>query len=457
MDQVSDGVASNGGGNPSPGQDGQRSIYDGFETFRQWGEADYETVMRYGIVVPDTNVLLDLYRYTEQARGTLLALFGKLEDRLWVPNRVLDEFWHQKRNALQAPGRTTEQAKVALGKQHEAAAKIVLEWAEGFALPDEDLDEITGKLTDGFAGAIEGLGQLLSKHTSAEQSNDDGAPVIDELANLLAGRIGVPFELSERKELAERGAERIKAKVPPGYMDEKKGQAAVGDFYVWEQVLREAERRKCDVLLVTGDKKEDWWRKENNQPCAPRQELIEELRQRAGTRLFMLTPRDFTTRGAKILRVELPMGSIAEIERVDRLRSVEEETEDAVAAPTAADTSLGDWNAEALREMLLRLEIEGFNERAAVIRWAADHDGSVDRNTVMEICGYDQDGKLNAFTRPLGRLTRELRDEGLVADDVAPLLRAAYDSAVSYVRASGFQLHPSAVPLVQRLAEESGD
>ncbi|MBK8078521.1 MAG: hypothetical protein IPK24_23980 [Kineosporiaceae bacterium] len=26
-------------------------------------------------------------------------------------------------------------------------------------------------------------------------------------------------------------------------------------------MIREAKRRQCDVLLVTGDVKEDWWRR----------------------------------------------------------------------------------------------------------------------------------------------------------------------------------------------------
>src|SRR5690242_11422468 len=36
---------------------------------------------------------------------------------------------------------------------------------------------------------------------------------------------------------------------------------AAGDYLVWTQVLREARQRQCDVLLVTGDVKEDWWRR----------------------------------------------------------------------------------------------------------------------------------------------------------------------------------------------------
>ncbi|MER5790229.1 PIN-like domain-containing protein [Streptomyces sp. NPDC001980] len=38
-----------------------------------------------GLVAPDANVLLNLYRYTEQARGDLLRALGGLENRLWAP------------------------------------------------------------------------------------------------------------------------------------------------------------------------------------------------------------------------------------------------------------------------------------------------------------------------------------------------------------------------------------
>jgi hypothetical protein len=39
---------------------------------------------------------------------------------------------------------------------------------------------------------------------------------------------------------------------------------------VWAQIVREAARRRRDVLFVTGDVKEDWWRRHRGQFRGPR-------------------------------------------------------------------------------------------------------------------------------------------------------------------------------------------
>jgi hypothetical protein len=54
------------------------------------------SAMRTGLVVPDTNVLLGLYKVQRTARRELGAALGKLGDRLWIPHQVGLEF-HRNR------------------------------------------------------------------------------------------------------------------------------------------------------------------------------------------------------------------------------------------------------------------------------------------------------------------------------------------------------------------------
>jgi hypothetical protein len=87
------------------------------------------------------------------------------------------------------------------------------------------------------------------------------------------------------------GLRRVAAREPPGYMDKKKDdEGPAGDYLVWEQTVCEAESRRCDVLIVTGDVKEDWWRIEEGERRGPRIELVEEMRRRSGARLFIFHP-----------------------------------------------------------------------------------------------------------------------------------------------------------------------
>ncbi|MGA4989231.1 PIN-like domain-containing protein [Nonomuraea bangladeshensis] len=112
-----------------------------------------------------------------------------------------------------------------------------------------------------------------------------------------------------------------KSKFPPGYKDKGKSNSggddrATGDFILWEQVLREADRRETDVLFVTGDVKEDWWRKEHGEACGPRLELVQEMKDRTGQSLLMLRPESLLVHAKKLLAVDVSDASVEDVNRV---------------------------------------------------------------------------------------------------------------------------------------------
>jgi hypothetical protein len=66
-------------------------LYDGFEAYRTAAETDYRHLLTNGIVVPDTNVLLNLYRYNEETRKDFFNVLSRLGNHLWVPHQVIAE------------------------------------------------------------------------------------------------------------------------------------------------------------------------------------------------------------------------------------------------------------------------------------------------------------------------------------------------------------------------------
>jgi hypothetical protein len=85
------------------GRQGGGGLFDGFEAYQTPTEADYRRLLTDGIVVPDANVLLNLYRYNEQTRNDLFLVLRALGDRLWVPHQVVVEFWRNREAVLQDP------------------------------------------------------------------------------------------------------------------------------------------------------------------------------------------------------------------------------------------------------------------------------------------------------------------------------------------------------------------
>ena len=68
-----------------------------------------------------------------------------------------------------------------------------------------------------------------------------------------------PEETLKAKE--DEAKKRYERKTPPGFMDcdSKDDIRRYGDAILWFQVLDKAKSAKRDVILVTDDRKTDWW------------------------------------------------------------------------------------------------------------------------------------------------------------------------------------------------------
>ena len=102
------------------------------------------------------------------------------------------------------------------------------------------------------------------------------------------------------------------------------------------------------------------------------------------------------------------------------------------------------WSPRALRELLRRLDAEG-REQADVIREAAAEGGYVSRERIYDICGYSEDRMLRGFTRPAARISRDLRNEGLLDVGVGAILTAVYGGGVTAV---GFEVPNEVVDII---------
>jgi predicted nucleic acid-binding protein len=274
------------------------------------------------LVVLDTNVLLNLYRSNERTRSDTLSVLEKLRDRLWVPHQVLAEFWRNRDLPSVRGHHLTKAREVssALDKVSRSVNDALDRWLKEVHLNSDD------GVTQRISVARDSLTETLSslKGFIKEQAEKDALegttathtdPVLRSLEGLLDGRFGEPFSEDDLSNMVKKAQERAEKRIPPGYMDHSKPpEQAAGDYLLWEQILGEAERRRCDVLLVTGDVKEDWWISGDGQmPARPRNELVIELRKRGGGALFMLTPSQLLSRAEEIFDLRVDERSVSDL------------------------------------------------------------------------------------------------------------------------------------------------
>ncbi len=428
---------------PAPAAN-NHSLYAGFEGYLSASDDDYRHVLTEGLVVADTNVLLNLYRYNLQTRTDLLSALGRLGDRLWMPNQVLREFWRNREGAVRDPEDAAEKAMEALQNLSDAAVQALRTWTNRVALDPTRRDVLQVAIRTGFNGALDAIRNSVEPKATSEALDTNTDSVLRMLDEAFKGRVAAPWTADERAAAVLVGLQRAEASIPPGYLDAKAKaddpERAVGDYLVWEEVVREAGRRKCDVLIVTGDVKEDWWRQnKQGETRGPRVELVAEMRERAGVRLFMLRPESFLVLARRILNVEIQEESLKDVERVDRI---------------VAGVDTGGWTRAALDELLDRLDVEG-PVQAAAIRRAAQHGGMVDRDEVYDLGDYEDTRTLRGFTRPAKRIAQEMRDRGVIPPDAVDILDAVYDPGSNWTVAVGFRTPAQVAALLRADAEGS--
>jgi hypothetical protein len=404
--------------------------FEGFEGYQIPSPTEIDEALRTGLVMLDTNALLNLYRYTERTRDDLFRVLESLGDRLWVPHQVMLKFWRNRLSALGNPATAAAQAKDTPNKSQQSAVDAIDRWAKQVALGDDQRATIQGLVS----GTFEKLQQIINEGAPGQVDilrSTDSDPILERMAVSLAGHVGRPMDSGHWKIAVEEGRRRVDALEPPGYLDADKAdshlpEGPAGDYLVWAQLKSEGRRRDCDVVLVTGDEKEDWWWRYRSHLLGPRAELVEEYLQEAGHRLFMLTPRDLLARSG-VLHVSVAQESVEDVARVG-------------SEPSERPS----WTLEGVMELLRRLDFEG-REQADVIRAAAAMGGRIDRDSVYGIADYSDDRMLRGFTRPAARITSDLQYEGLVPDGVTPMLEPIYHG----VRAAYFKIPSEVTELMQ--------
>jgi PIN like domain len=396
-------------------------IYDEFPGYRLPSDDELNKALGSALVVVDTNVLLNLYRYNESTRNDLLRVLRKLGNRLWVPHQALLEFWRNRLSVVASRGAGTDQALNALGKQQKATEDAIRQWAKTVAVEAQHQHQLLDKVSALYSE----LEREIRAHAPSTQRVMVGAasePVLRQLQDLLDGKAGRKPVEAEWQTAVKEGNDRAARREPPGYLDAEKAdsdlpEGAAGDYLVWHQAKEEAARRDLDLVLITGDEKEDWWWRHRSEFLGPRVELVAEFKARCGQQLYMMRPIDLLKRSS-VLDVMVSSESVDDVERVSR------------------EKQLAQWSEVGVAALLERLETEG-RDQADVIRVAALHGGVIDREQVYEICGYEDDRMLRGFTLPTSRITRDLQREGIVAEGVKPVLTTIYRSGV---KASAFQI-----------------
>lgn len=259
----------------------------------------------------DTNVLLNLYRYSDAAREDFIRFFETVTDRIWLTEQSVYEFLNRRPDVVK--------------QQMEAYTKTLttiedikksLAGAKGHPFVSQEVHE---QLEAAFSAAKL---ELEDGRKKQEQRIVDD-PIQEKLHLIFDGKVGEPFTAEKLKESIEKALQRFEQEIPPGYKDKQKLRdnqkasdlrAACGDYLIWRQLMDFSKGNDRDVIFVTDERKEDWWHVVAGKTVSARPELISEFHTETSKKILFYRPERFMELAEENLSFSLADGTIEEIQ-----------------------------------------------------------------------------------------------------------------------------------------------
>lgn len=347
-------------------------------------EDDYRRIWDAALVVCDTNVLLNLYRYRAETRDELLNVLRQLSTRLWIPHHVALEFYRNRLTVIaEQNDKFVQVKKIVEGVRSQLEAAF-----EALQLKTRHTVISTEPLTSEFTRLSTKFLQELSRLEEKQQSLTGADPILIQIETLFDQRVGAaPKAQADIDNLYKEADERVKWKIPPGYCDQSKGtndddfhthggivyKRRFGDFLVWKQLLSHAKKNSISsVIFVSGDASEDWWKRIKSsglKTIGPRPELVDEARREGGIDDFvMYNPESFLRFAKGTLNAPISEETLKDV------RNVSSEYQTAEPGETE-------------RQYLSSLA------QKAVFRWLKDRFGAVIENRGFPDYFVERDGR----------------------------------------------------------------
>jgi hypothetical protein len=300
------------------------TMRDVFRAYYAPAGQELDALWTEGIIVLDTNTLLNFFRYTETTREDFFRVLESFADSLWLPYQVGLEFQQSRLAVINGTAEAFEKVRGAAATARNALHASLDAYKHHPTLDRSHLTSEVDRLFTEFEATIT---SNQNRHNQSLRGKSDPERTFSRISDLFEGRVGQGFTTEELVAIREEGAVRYEKQIPPGFKDSGKSSGdEFGDLIVWKELLRHAEAAQKPVIFVTGDVKDDWWRREQGRTQGPRPELVDEFWSQVQRRIHFYEPLQFLRFATERRQVSVSDRSFDEVEEVategERIRSI---------------------------------------------------------------------------------------------------------------------------------------
>jgi hypothetical protein len=316
-------------------------------------EEEFKKLWEQAIFVPDTNVLLDLYRYSEETANKLLDTFELLRDKnqLWIPYQVGLEFSKDRPKVIISQENAFSSINSTIDKIKNKSISELRNVMSFSKHPELDKQEIEKKFLDMFEQFKKNIDSLSSSHR--DYLSDD--PILIRVLKIFDNQVGPAYTPEKIEEIKKEGEDRYKKFIPPGFSDLKKAKSSnddngsqeaiegeekvkektdsnkggnpYGDLIIWFQMIDYAISQKKPIIFISGEVKEDWIWTINGKKIMPRPELIQEMKDKAGVQFYSYQTDNFLFYSNSYLGSQIKTETIKEVKEIISSRNLDTKSE----------------------------------------------------------------------------------------------------------------------------------
>lgn len=274
-----------------------------------------------GIFCYDANVLLNLYRYSNETRNKIFENIEYFIGKTIMPYQACYEYHKNKRSV-----------EDSLLSSYDEIIKIIEQAANALESGDLskyrkhcalDIDrDIIKPIKSTITKVVNKIKDTKSNHSSFLNVSE----IHEKISQLFDGKISDKFSEDELKRIYTEGKSRYDKKIPPGFADydnkKNKGENSLyGDLIIWKHLVEISKNKNSDIIFVTDDRKKDWWDIHHGQTKGALPELYREFKELTSHNILIYSVEDYMKYAPEHSEIAVPKKVITEIEE---LRKVDE-------------------------------------------------------------------------------------------------------------------------------------
>ncbi|MEH6904052.1 PIN-like domain-containing protein, partial [Bacillus safensis] len=180
------------------------------EKFREfYFDRDNEKIWQDSIIVLDTNVLLNLYRFTKETSDQILGLLQEYSEKLWIPHQVALEYHYNRKSVIIEQSGSYEQVCSAFNTVPNKVKDMLYKNLSSYKKRHkEDVEEFIGVIQKVTEEQVKKLNENIVEY---DLNEDDF--IKTKITELYSSKVGEPYDEKQMEELEKEAEKRFKMKI----------------------------------------------------------------------------------------------------------------------------------------------------------------------------------------------------------------------------------------------------